>query len=181
MTCIVGLVTPEGVHIGGDSAGVSGWDLTVRRDAKVFMVGEAVIGCTTSFRMGQLLRFNLSLPMKAEGMDEFQYMVTQFIPSVRACLKDGGFASKQNDVESGGSFLVGYRGRLFEIASDYQVGENECGFAAVGCGASYALGAVAASYALPPYERITSALKIAEQFSAGVRGPFTVLTAGAKK
>jgi hypothetical protein len=60
VTCIVGFTDGNEVSIGGDSAGVGGWDLTVRADEKVFVLGEFVFGCTTSFRMGQLLRYKLT-------------------------------------------------------------------------------------------------------------------------
>ena len=56
MTCIAGLVHDGAVYLAGDSAGCSGWDLTVRADPKVFVSGSYVMGFTTSFRMGQLLR-----------------------------------------------------------------------------------------------------------------------------
>ena len=37
MTCIAGLVDSNGdIYIGGDSAGVAGYDLTIRADEKVF-------------------------------------------------------------------------------------------------------------------------------------------------
>ena len=61
MTCIVGLVHEGVVYIGGDSAGVGGMSLTVRADEKVFQNGEFLMGFTTSFRMGQLLRYSLKL------------------------------------------------------------------------------------------------------------------------
>jgi ATP-dependent protease HslVU (ClpYQ) peptidase subunit len=81
---------------------------------------------------------------------------------------------KTNEQESGGSFLVGYRGRLFEIQSDYQVAETTYGFAATGCGEDYLLGAMHALAAEKPEQRILRALAAAEEFSAGVRGPFIV-------
>jgi hypothetical protein len=52
VTAIVGLVHEGTVYIGGDSAGVSGYSMTVRADAKVFTVGPYLLGFTTSFRMG---------------------------------------------------------------------------------------------------------------------------------
>ena len=52
MTCIVGLIDGRRVWMGGDSAGVSGLDITVRADAKVFRNGDFLIGFTSSFRMG---------------------------------------------------------------------------------------------------------------------------------
>ena len=60
MTVIVALKNKDEVVMGGDCAGV-GWnyDIQMRSDPKVFRVGRFVIGYTSSFRMGQLLRFGL--------------------------------------------------------------------------------------------------------------------------
>ncbi len=179
MTCIVGLVAKERVWIGADSAGVAGLHLVVRRDQKVFEVGEFLIGFTSSFRMGQLLQFNLSPPLVPENIDLYEYMVVHFVEKVRQTLKSGGFAKVEDSVESGGCFLVGFRGRLFKIDEDFQVGESRHAFDADGCGGSYALGALAATQEeTDPKKRILTALGVAETFSAGVRGPFVVKSIG---
>ena len=68
MTCIVGLVHEGTVFIGGDSAGVAGLSLVVRADEKVFRNGDFLMDFTTSFRMGQLLRYNPDSPPKIVGM-----------------------------------------------------------------------------------------------------------------
>lgn len=47
MTCIVGIEHGGRVHLGADSAGSTGWTLTVRADEKVFKVGPFVMGFTT--------------------------------------------------------------------------------------------------------------------------------------
>lgn len=177
MTCIVGLVHEARVYIGGDSAAVSGWDLTVRADAKVFKRGPFVMGFTTSFRMGQLLRYRLEIPKRPEGMALDEYMATLFVDASRQCLKDGGQAKRENEVEEGGSFLVGHEGRLFHVAADYQVGEAVDGFTAVGTGADSARGSLFASSLRRPRPRVEQALAAAERFNAAVRGPFTVLSA----
>lgn len=176
MTCIVGIVHEGKVYIGGDSAAVWGGTLgiVVRNDRKVFRNGDFVMGFTSSFRMGQLLAFNFNPPKPRQGADVFAYMVTDFIDAARQRMKDGGFARvKDNWSEQGGTFLVGYAGRLFQICDDFQVGESTHGFDAVGCGDHMALGALYASTETKdPIERLTTALKAAETFSAGVRGPF---------
>lgn len=174
MTCIVGVVHKRDVWMGGDSAGVAGWSLTVRSDTKVFETGPFLMGFTTSFRMGQLLRYSLKPPEHPKGMDTLQFMSTLFIDAVRKCLGDGGFLTKDKGAEEGGTFLVGYRGRLFKVDSDFQVGEAADKFAAVGCGADVALGALFATRHLPPQARVSSALQAAERFSAGVRRPFVL-------
>ena len=175
MTCIAAVVFGGAVHMMGDSAGVAGLDLSLRKDNKVFRVGDVVMGFTSSFRMGQLLQYNLSVPKHHPDMDLFTYMVTEFIPAVRNCLKSGGYTRIDNNEERGGCFLVGIEGRLFQIESDFQVGESHYAFDAVGCGAPYALGALAIlieDKGRTPENILNRALLQAERFSAGVRRPF---------
>jgi ATP-dependent protease HslVU (ClpYQ) peptidase subunit len=176
MTAIVGLAQAGSVYIGGDSAGVSGLSLAVRADTKVFRKGRYLFGFTTSFRMGQLIRYSLALPKPKGDLDNF--MSTKFIDAVRDCLKAGGWARKENDREEGGTFLVGVDGQLFAVYEDYQVGKAADGFAAVGCGDQIALGALYATAGtdIKPGRRIKVALRAAERFSAGVRGPFVCMS-----
>ncbi len=84
MTCIVGLVNKGRTYLGGDSAGVSGLDITVRKDKKVFSNGEFVMGFTSSFRMGQVLQYDFVPPEVDDDDDEdlMRYMVKKFIPEV---------------------------------------------------------------------------------------------------
>lgn len=176
MTCIVGLEHEGKIYIGGDSAGVGGLSLTIRADEKVFKNGNMLFGFTSSFRMGQLLRFKLQIPYHRPEVNDYQYMVTDFIDAVRYCLKEGGYASVHSGEESGGTFLVGYKGKLYEINDDYQVGMPLDGYAAVGCGEDIAKGAMYANIGLEPEKRILNALGASENFSAGVRSPFHVLS-----
>ena len=177
MTAIVGLAQAGSVYLGGDSAGVSGMSLTVRADTKVFRKDRYLFGFTTSFRMGQLIRYSLTVPKPGGDLDSF--MATTFIDAVRDCLKAGGWAAKENDREEGGTFLVGVRGQLFAVYDDYQVARAADGFAAVGCGDLIALGALyaTADLGMGPRRRVRTALAAAERFSAGVRGPFVCLKA----
>lgn len=171
MTAIVGLVHEGRVHLGGDSAGVGGYALTVRADAKVFTNGPYVMGFTTSFRMGQLLRWSLKAPHPEGDLDRF--MSTAFVDAVRTTLREGGWLRKDSEQEDGGTFLVGVAGRLFTVADDFQVGEAADGYAAVGCGRDLALGALYATAGVrKPRRRLRIALEAAERFSAGVRGPY---------
>lgn len=126
--------------------------------------------------MGQLLRYSLNVASQPEEMDDVEYMSTWFVNAVRSCLKAGGFATVDNGREEGGCFLVGYRGSLYYFGSDFQVGRAVDGYAAVGCGADIALGALYATDRQTPSRRIGVALDAAERFSGGVRGPHTILS-----
>lgn len=126
--------------------------------------------------MGQLLRYSLVPPDLDPRVDLDKFMVTTFVDAVRNCLKAGGFSTKSNEAESGGTFLVGFRGNLFEFGDDYQVGRPSEGFAAVGGGAMVALGAMHATEDMPPLKRLAIALGAAERFASGVRSPFSFVS-----
>lgn len=175
MTCIVGLVQDGVVYIGGDSAGVAEpYTLTIRADEKVFTRDSMIFGFSSSFRMGQLLRYRLGVP-EDHAFDPEEYMATVFVDAVRECLKQGGFASRINEEERGGIFMVGYKGRLFTIESDYQVSHALDPFMAIGSGKDPALGALYATEEMPPRERVLRALEAAEHFNTWVRRPFLVV------
>ena len=176
MTCIAGLVYDNEVWMGGDSAGVSGWNSRIRKDTKVFKVnGRFLIGYTSSFRMGQLLRFGFNPPEQKPKISDYEYMCTDFIDAVRKRLKDGGFMKVKDNEEEGGQFLVGYKGKLYFVNEDFQVGECIEGYDSVGCGYYYALGSLFTTTDIDnPQQRIQQALETAEYFSAGVRSPFVI-------
>ena len=176
MTCALGLAVDGKVYIGADSASVDGWETRQTALPKVFRRDGFLIAYTTSFRMGQLLQHHVAIPLQAEDCDDMSYMVCTFIESVRGCLKDCGFSEVDNNQESGGSFLVGYRGRLYSVAPDFQVNEMAAGVDAIGCGRQYALGAIRVLRHLPPEERIARALDVAAHYSGAVIPPFNILS-----
>jgi ATP-dependent protease HslVU (ClpYQ) peptidase subunit len=181
VTCIVGLKHKNKVYIGGDSAGVSGLDITLRKDPKVFKNGQFIYGFTSSFRMGQLIQTFKAPPITSKDKEDiYKYMTTKFINKLRKHFKDGGYTRVDANRESGGFFLIGHKNRLFSIDADFQVGESYTPYSALGCGADYALGVL---YALRenddsknnPNYLITRALEAAEFFSGGVRAPFNIV------
>jgi ATP-dependent protease HslVU (ClpYQ) peptidase subunit len=176
MTCIVGMIDKKSnkVIIGGDSLSSTNIFISSRKDTKVFKKGSFVIGCTSSFRMIQLLRFSLVLP-EINKKDIYEYMCTDFIDAVRECFSKGGFLQKeQTGEEIGGQFLVGYEDRLFIIDNDFQVGETYDEFNSVGCGSDFALGCIylLRDKNIPIENKIRQALEAAEHFSPFVKQPF---------
>ena len=179
MTCIAGLVKGGSVYIAGDSAASNNADqLTLRLDKKVFRRQELgmILGCTGSIRMCQLLHHVFTPPLPGEEEETERYMTTTFINALRTCFREGGFARKKDEQEEGGYFLVGVCGRLFEIESDYQVGESIDGYAAIGSGDDIALGALFATRQLDfsPEQRLTLALEAAQHHITSVRAPFLI-------
>ncbi len=174
MTCIVATKSNGKVYMGGDAASYG--NLTIRKSEhpKVFKNGPYLMGYTSSFRMGQILQYKLDLPLP-DG-DLMRFMCTDFIDAVRKALKDGGYTTVNNNNETGGNFLVGVSGELFEVDDDFQISLKSDPFNAVGCGEEYALGVLYSLYnTLPAKELLIKALETAEYFSAGVTAPFTII------
>jgi ATP-dependent protease HslVU (ClpYQ) peptidase subunit len=181
VTCIVGIADGTDVWIGGDSAAVGDWSVTIRSDPKVFTNGPFVMGFCGSFRQGQLLAYSLSAPEQSSSQEDFAYMVTTFVDAVRECLAEGGIKETDDGVDrSAGHFLVGYRGVLYQVESDFQVAIPTDQAEAIGCAEDFALGVLHALPDLPPERRIRRALEIAEYRSGGVAAPFLILKGGAR-
>jgi len=177
MTCIAGIVEEGKIYMGADSAGVdlTTYSITYRADQKIFIKNNKMLfGFTTSFRMGQLLRYALKIPQHPDTMDDMTYLTTRFIDAVRKCLKTGGYQTKKDDVETGGTFVLGYKSNLYEIYDDYQVALPMDHILAIGCGADFALGSLHTSTG-KPLERLKMALEAAAHFSIGVAPPFNYL------
>lgn len=202
MTCIVGIAFDGRVMLGADSA-AGDWRLNqrIRKDRKVFKNGELIFGFTSSFRMGQLLQYSLVPPPIVEKQEPYEYAVKALVPALRTTLRDGGYTSTVNGREEGGQFLVGFRGHLFYIDADFQVGESTEAFEACGCGDSYAMGAMYEAHKrlVPDPEPsvwtvgtaqmaeirrdffksvLTAGLEAAARFSAGVAPPFNFVEIG---
>ena len=143
MTCIAAIKHEGKVYIGADSAAGKGTYLTLRADEKVFKNGKFGFGFTSSFRMGQLLRYRLSPPE-----------------------------------QKGRVFIVGYKGQIYKIESDFQVAIPLANYDSCGCGEDIALGAlhVLDKQKKRPREKILAALKAAQAFSAAAREPFKIIS-----
>ncbi len=182
-TCIVGYVDKKGnMFIGGDSAGVGGLHIRKRSDVKVFQKENMLIGYTSSFRMGQLLRYKLNIPKQEANRTDYEYMCTSFIDAVRDCLKNNGYLSINNNKEEIGTFLVLYKSKVYRIDNDLQVGMYYENYDSCGCGECYALGAVHnLDKKLDGKIIVRKALETAEKFSAGVRRPFVIISLKRRK
>lgn len=192
MTCIIGLIDKEMMYMIGDSAGVSGLDVRVRNDKKVFerMISTntdidepMLIGFTTSFRMGQILMF-CDLPMYMQYEDPFKYLVSSFVPSLISTFEQEGFLrtyeKEERDQKKGGTFLIAFKNRLFTIEDDFQVAELSQNYASVGCGAKYAWPCLQTIFKMDPNtspkKALEMAMEISSENSGGVLPPFNLIS-----
>lgn len=178
MTCAVAVRDPKRgcVVVGADSCGGRSdgdWTVHTLRNQKVFRNGPFVIGYTSSFRMGQLLQHSFKAPVPPKRGDLLGFMVRDFVEAARAVLKQGGYTRIENNAEEAGEFVCAIGRRIFVIESNLQIIESTEPFAAVGCGSSFALGALRAlPQTTPAKSRCLAALKVGERSSGGVVRPF---------
>ena len=161
--------------MGGDSAATGGWgELTIHLDPKVFKRGDFLFGVAGSIRVSNLILFKFQAPPpQTSNLDE--YMKTDFIDALRECLKQGGVAAQDNNVESMFShILIGIAGKLYSVESDYCIVRSATEYDAIGTGGAYALGSLHATPKMAPMKRIKLALEAAEANMASVRGPFVM-------
>lgn len=180
MTCIVALKHKNKIYMGADTYGSNGYTgSSYISNPKCFITDEFIIGCTTSFRIIDLLRYELHVPKvhDDEHNDPDKFMRTHFIKAVRKCLKDNGFITINNNKESAGNFLVGYRGNIYEILNDFAVLNKPEYGSSVGSGELAACGSLwtTRNMKMKPTERIKAALESAVAVNSGVRGPFIML------
>jgi hypothetical protein len=177
MTCIIGFVDGDTMHMGGDSAYISGWHIRVGAP-KVFRLGEMLIGVSGYPRALQIVRHHLEVPEHPDDRDAESYMVTCFVPALRQAFKEHGFAEVQHNQENYDSTLmVAYRGTLFEIESNFQLSHYREPYAAIGAGRTYALAAMNLLHQEhAPEDAIRRSLETAAHFCTGVIAPFYIET-----
>jgi len=176
MTCIVGLADEDGVVIGADSSIISGNTMELVAVSKVFRRGDMLFSYTSSFRMGQLLQYSLDIPPN-DCINDDQYMATKFVDAVRECFQTGGFIHhSQGGEEEGGNFIIGYRGKLWEICPDFQATRHAAPYIAVGSGYAVALGALMAlsRVTMSLEKRAYLALEASAVHCTEVRPPFHI-------
>ena len=177
MTCIIGYKENGVVYVGGDSVATNGWHKYSIANPKVFKRDPFIFGYTSSFRMGQLIEFNLKVPAQ-ETEGDYKYMVTKFVPALRECFKGGGWLKKEKDVEHGGYFIVGYKNELYEVQQNFSIMQSQNSYMTAGCGEFTANGAmeILKDLDLSPEEKIRAALAAVVKHDPNVAEPFVVLS-----
>ena len=144
MTVILGAVDKNKIYMGCDSQVTWGNSKGIVKGLKVFKKKNMIFGVCGSPRIIQLLNFSLNIPEHPKKFTDYAYMGSVFIDAVRDCLKDGGFSKIDNNTETGGNFLVGYNGKIYDIDYNYSITYFDTDYAAIGSGEEIAVGAFCA-------------------------------------
>lgn len=173
MTCIVAKIYNGKVHMAADILGSNGF---TKKEypliKKLFKNGDFIIGGTTSFRMLQLLQHYWVPPKKSLDDSDDKYIFKIVTDSLIKLFKDNDFGRKNNVDYEAGNFLVGWKGRLFEMQPDTSLLEHQ-DFAAVGCGVHHATAAMKTMDILgqlheAPESYLSLAIRVAHEHTTGV-------------
>lgn len=183
MTCIAGIEHDGGVTIGGDSMLSDFWSGAAMVTPKVWKRGEFIYGFCGSLRAGQILRYIFGAPQLPDDETDDsleEYLVTEWSETLRAAFLDSGSSKIKHEVQTTPNswFLFGVRGRLYTMQEDYSVWRTDRGYAAIGSGEQFALGAleVLRNPQMSAEKKITKALEAATEHTPTVGPPFTVVT-----
>lgn len=169
MSCIVGLLKDKKLYMGSEGRATT--DDGEKRPilaTKLFWNGDFLIGFAGSVRTGQLL--------KAEYF-EVPDDVHELADAIRGHLGVKGSLATSDDQLSvqNCNFLVGFKGRLYEILTDFQLNEVYGDFLSIGSGSTYAMGSLFTSKRVKSGEkRVLLALRAAVEFDSRCGPPYFI-------
>lgn len=179
MTCIVAIVDKDTVYMAGDRGHSNGEVLTPSVAPKIFNKDKYLFGYAGNTGLGQNVAYTFDAPTHRVNTDTYKYIYKYFIPALRDHLKD--YLSDKDDQQA--SFILGYRGKVFEIdTGDFQCVEYK--ELAIGSGSAYAYGSLYSTYNNPhhpdafgytPEERVALAVESAIKYSPTCLGPIDTL------
>lgn len=170
MSCVVGLIYDEAIYMGSD--GIATTEEGEKRPihaTKIFRNGNYLMGFTGSVRAGQVIfpvHFNPSEDINKLPDEMREHMSNK-----------GTLMIGESQVQLyNGNFLIGFKGKLYEILMDFQLNETLGNYTAIGSGASYALGSLHTSkdMMVTPRRRVEMALEAACEYDMSCGPPLKV-------
>ena len=171
MTCIVAIRNETKVLLGGDSAASGNNRIVSRRDKKIFKRRGIGFGFAGSFRVGQLIKFQLKIPKHPINIETSEYVVNCLVAEIIKLLKTHKLV-KNNQMEC--NLLITYKNHIYKIDSDFQVEVGDDPYAAIGDGADVALGALYALKDSPiiAADKFLIAMSASDRYCTTVSSPF---------
>ena len=169
MSCVVGLLNDGKIYMGSD--GIATTEDGERRPIicnKMFTNKDYLLGFTGSVRHGQVIGPKFFDPPES---------VYDLPDAMREQFKEKGAALTVDTGQEMHScnFLVGHKGRLFEILIDFQMNEIRGDFTAIGSGGTYAMGSLFATKKWKsPEKRVINSLEAATEYDSSCGIPFTI-------
>lgn len=157
--------------------------------AKVATNGKYLLGAAGDVRAINILHHAFTPPqppISAIGSKLDKFFTTKFIPALRECFEQQGYAVPQRDTsshiaEQSSTILVVVNATVYVVNEDYSWANERSGIYALGSGAQYAVGALHARKGKKEYtptkarSEILLALQVASRFDPHTGPPFNCL------
>ncbi len=185
MTCIVGIKTKDNVFIGGDTLGSNTFTGGSYVKPKVFKKGKFLFGGCGSYRILQLLEFELTIPKIYVDEKTDDYLYSRFVDAVRSCVKSGGALKLNDSVERMANciFLFAYDNRLFTMQENFSILESTNDYDATGSGGYHAEASLYSTQGIieDPKERIKKAIICASNYVLSVNDKINIVSLNDEK
>ena len=190
MTTIVAVQGSAWAVVGFDSRVTeeAGRSYTLGRgSAKVMKNGQYLLGAAGDVRAINILAYAFDPPKAAElvGIRLDRFMTSKFVPALRACFEDHGYAARESKEQAthGSTVLAIVNGSIYEIGEDYAWVRDTTGIYSFGSGGDYALGAMYAKHGddiaslnvAEVQKLVRDSLHIAAKLDPGSGPPFHVI------
>jgi ATP-dependent protease HslVU (ClpYQ) peptidase subunit len=191
MTTIVAVQGPSWAVVGFDSRVTedTGRSYTLGRgSAKVVKNGQYLLGAAGDVRAINILAYAFQPPKALDltGIRLDRFMTSKFVPALRECFEDHGYAVKESKEQAthGSTVLAIVNGQIYEIDEDYAWVRDTTGIYSFGSGGDYAIGAMfakagddVASLNMTDVQKlIRESLHIAAKLDIGSGPPFHILS-----
>ena len=181
MTCIIALKHNKKVYMAGDSGAIGTNEWSVSPDPKVFVIdNEIAFGFTSSFRMGQVLQYKFTMPTRQRGDSDDKYIRVSVIDRIIEVFTENKVITNvEGRPLECGTFLIGYRGEIYEVQDDMSVLRNALPYMSIGAGEDVANGAMHVlcrdKKTIEPHAVLNQALQTVTEFCNSVRSPFHIV------
>lgn len=175
MSCIIALKTPNSIILGADKCAGIHENLQVTIDnRKIFpMVRTAGwIGTSGDCSSINILEGVFEEPEYLNDEDPYIYLIRDYVPELKDCFEKNKI--NPSDGMYGIDIIIVMKNKFYHICSDLSVMDANLEYLSVGSGSEYAMGSLYSTQGMDPEERILIALKSAEEFCPGVKGPFDI-------
>lgn len=195
MTTIIAVQGQEWAVVGFDSRVTEegGRSYTLGRgSAKVVKNGQYLLGAAGDVRAINILAYAFQPPKALDltGIRLDRFMTSKFVPALRECFEDHGYAVKESkeQAQHGSTVLAIVNGQIYEIDEDYAWVRDMTGIYSFGSGGDYAIGAMytksggeIANLNMSDVQKlIRDSLHIAAKLDIGSGPPFHILSQSAR-
>jgi hypothetical protein len=175
MTCTGFYINKNDVYAFSDGSAYNGELKREIVEPKFFKVGDIWFAYTSSFRMADIIQYQLIIPQRLSDIDDKTYIKKYVAEEIRSVLKEFGFLRRNGeDEETSGTFLVYYNGVVYHFYNDLQCLLVNNNFHCIGSGEQ----AMRASFKAVAEDDIKNSLKkcleITSSIVEGVGEPFFI-------